>query len=124
MANMMLINIILRIQKKKINSKPTYNKYIRTKISSYSENFQANKRLTKDKYHGHSILSLESISEVKSKYFPQTFLDKFFECNSVECNSIECDSVEKHNDSNVNGLFKELVQIVDCSDDDDSSYKS
>ena len=122
MANMVRINIILLFNKK-INIKPTYNKYIRTKISSYSENFQANKRLTKDKCHGHSILSLESISEVKNKYFPQTFLDKFFECNSVECNSIECDSVEKRNDSNVNGLFKELLQIVDCSNDDESSYK-
>ena len=35
---------------------------------------------------------------VKNKYYPQTFSDKFF---------------EKHNDSNINSLFKELMQIVD-----------
>ena len=44
---------------------------------------------------------LESICEVENNYYPQTFLDKFFECNSVE--------------NNVNKLFKELVQIVDWS---------
>ena len=71
-----------------------------TKINSYNENFHGSKRLTKDKYYGHLILLLESISEIGNKYYPQAFLDKFFECNSVEKN-------------NKNNLFKELVQIVD-----------
>ena len=95
-------------------SKPIYNNgYINKKISPYNEKFQGNKRLTKDEYYGHSILLLESISEVENKYYPQNFLDKFFECNSIECNS-----VERHNK---NSLFKELVQIVDWFDDDESS---
>ena len=29
---------------------PVYNEYIETKISSYSENFHGNKKLTKDEY--------------------------------------------------------------------------
>ena len=56
------------------------------------------------------MLLTESICEAENKNYPQTFLDKFFECNSVE----------KHNDNNKNSLFKELVQIVDWSDDDKS----
>ena len=36
---------------------------------------------------GPSILLLESISEIKNKYYLQIFLDKFFECNSVKCNN-------------------------------------
>ena len=84
--------------KKKINSKPVYNnEYIRTNISLYNENFWGNKSLTKNECYGHSILLLESISEVRN--YPQTLLDKFFECNSIE----------KHNGNNVNSLFKELV---------------
>ena len=47
------------------------------------------------------MLLLESICEVENKYYHQTFLDKFFECNSVE--------------NNVNRLFKALVQTVDRS---------
>ena len=82
---------------------PVYNKYIRAKISLYNEDLHGNKRLTKDKYYGHSILLSEPICELKNKYCPQTFLDEFFECNSVD----------KHNDDNKNSLFKELVQIVD-----------
>ena len=70
------------------------NEYIRTKISQYNENFLKFKKLTKDKYYGHSILLLESICEVENKYYLQAFLDKFF---------------EKHDDNNVNSLFKELV---------------
>ena len=77
------------------------NEYIRIKISSYNENFHGNKGLTKDKYYGHSIILLKSISEVENKYYPQTMLDKFFECNN-----------------NKNSLFKELVQIFDWSDDE------
>ena len=77
------------------------NEYIKATISLYNENFHGNKRLTKDKYCGHSILLLESISEVKSKCYSEIFLDKFFECNSIK----------KHDNSNVNSLFKELVQI-------------
>ena len=60
-------------------------------------------------------LLLESICEVGNKYYPQKFLHKFFECNSIECNSDK------------NSLFKELVQIVDWSDhesSDESNDKS
>ena len=95
---------------KRFHSKPAYNnEYIKARISSYNENFHDFKKLTNDKYYGHSILSLESISEVENRYYPQTFLRKFFKCNSTECNS-----VKKHNKIS---LFKELVQIVDWSDD-------
>ena len=98
-----------------MHNKPVYNsEYIKTNISPYNENVWGNKRHIKDKYYGHSILLLESISKVENKYYPQTFLDKFFECNSIK----------KHNDNKVNSLFKELVKIVDCSDDDESSDKS
>ena len=76
--------------------------YIRTKISSYDENVRALKNC------GLSILLLESICEVENKYYPQTFLQKNFKCNSVGCNN------------NKKSLFKELVQIVDWSDDDES----
>ena len=31
------------------------------------------------KYYANSILLIESICEVKNKYYPQTFLDEFFE---------------------------------------------
>ena len=56
------------------------NKYIRTRTSSYDENFHDSKKLTKHKYCGHLILLLlESICEVENKYYPQTFLHKFFE---------------------------------------------
>ena len=95
-----------KFNKKGFYSKPAYNnEYIKTRISSHNENFQGNKRLTKDKYYGHSIL-LEFICEVKNKYYPQTFLGRLFER------------------SNVSSLFKELVQIVDWSDDEcnDKSY--
>ena len=96
---------------KGFHSKPIdNNEYMKTKISSYNENFHGNKRLKKDEYYGHSVLLLESISEVENIYYPRTFIDKFFECNSIECNS-----VKKHNK---NSLLKELVQIVDWSDDE------
>ena len=85
--------------KKGFHSKPVYN--IKIKISSYNENFHDFKKLTKDEYCRHSILSLESICEVENKYYSQTFLDKFFTYNSIECNN------------NKNSLLKELVQIVD-----------
>ena len=71
------------------------------------------KRLIKDECYGHSVLLLESISEVKNKCCLQAFLDKFFECNSIECSAIE-----KYDNTNVNSLFKELVEIVDWSDDE------
>ena len=78
-----------------------YNEHIKTKISPYIEKFHGNKKLTKDKYYGNSILLIESICEVKNKYYPQTFLDEFFEI---------------HNDNNINSLFKELEHIFDWSD--------
>ena len=47
-------------------NKPVYNnEYIRKKINPYNENFHDFKKLTKDEYCGHSVLLLESISEVK-----------------------------------------------------------
>ena len=95
------------LNKKGFHNRPVYNEYIKTKISSYNENFHVNKRLIKDKYYGHSILLLESICEVENKYDPQIFLEKFFKI---------------HN--NKNSLFKELVQIADWSDDDESNDKS
>ena len=49
------------------------------------------------------MLLLESISEVENKYYPQTFLDEFFKI---------------HNDNNINKLFKELVQIINWSDNE------
>ena len=60
--------------------------------SSYNENFHGNKRLTKNDYYGHSILLSESICAVKNKYYPQKFLDKFFETNN--------------DNNNKNSLFK------------------
>ena len=57
-------NKIEALFNKKINktgfySKHTYNnEYINTNISSYNKNFHGNKKLTKDKYYGHSILLL------------------------------------------------------------------
>ena len=72
-------------------------------MSLYKENFHGNKKLTKDKYYGHSIILLESICKVESKYYLLIFLDKFF---------------QKHNDNNINSLFKELVQIIDWSNDE------
>ena len=96
-----------KINKKSFHSKPVYsNEHINTKISSYNENFYDFKKLTKNKYCAHLILLLESISEVKNTYYPQTFLHKFFECDSIKCNN------------NKNSLFKELVQIVDWPDDE------
>ena len=73
------------------------------------KNFVTLKKLTKTEYCGHSILLLESICEVKYKYYPRIFLKKFF---------------EKHDSNNVNSLFKELVQIVDWSDDESSDESS
>ena len=68
-----------KIYKKGFHNKPVYNnEYVRTKLSSYNENFWGNKRPTKDEYCGHSILLLEPISEVKNKYYPQTFLATSF----------------------------------------------
>ena len=88
---------------KKHNKKVLYynticNECIKTKISLYDANFHGNKKLIKDKYYANSILLIESIFEVKNEYYPQTFLDEFF---------------ETHSDNNVNGLCKELVQIID-----------
>ena len=54
--------------------------------------------LIKDEYYGNLILLIESICEIKNKYYLQTFLNDFF---------------RKHNSININSLFKELVQIVD-----------
>ena len=106
---MRLYSTELHSVKRGFHSSPAHNnEYIRTRISSYDENFRDFKKLTKDEYYGHSVLLLESICEVENKYYPQPFLRKFFECNSVGCNN------------NNNSLFKELAQIVDWSDDDKS----
>ena len=43
----------------------------------------------------------------ENKYYPQTFLDKFFET--------------RNDDNNINSLFKELVQIIDWSDDESNN---
>ena len=77
-----------------------YNERIKTKISPYQEKFHSNKKLTKDKYYGNSILLIESICKAENKYYPQTFLNVFF---------------ETHNDNSINSLFKELEQIIDWS---------
>ena len=103
--------IKILLNKKGFHNRNGYNEYIKAKISSYNENFHGNKRLTKDKYHGHSMLLLESICEVENKYYSQTFLDKFFECNSIET----------HNDNNKNSLFKELLKTVIWFDDESSN---
>ena len=48
-----------KFNKKGLYSKIIYNnEYIKTKINLYNENFHSNKRLTKDKYYGHSTLLL------------------------------------------------------------------
>ena len=103
-------NKILDLFNKKFNkrglyNKPTHNEHVRTKICPYNENFHGNKKRTKDEYYGNSILLIESICEAENKHYPLIFLDKFF---------------EKHN--SVPGLFKELVQVTDYSDDDNSNH--
>ena len=93
-----------KFNKKGLHNRSVYNnEYIKTKISPFNENFDGNKKLAKDEYYVHSMLLLESISEVENKYYPQTFLDEFFKI---------------HNDNNINKLFKELVQIIDWSDNE------
>ena len=87
------------------------NKYITTKISPYTDVSKDNKKLTNDKYYGHSILLIESIREAENKYYPQTLLDNLFECNSIKT----------HNDNNKNSLFKELVQIINWSNDESNN---
>ena len=50
-----------KFNKKGFHREPIYNnKYIRTKLNPYDENFHDFKKLTKIKYCGHSILLLES----------------------------------------------------------------
>ena len=74
-----------KFNKKGLYNRPVYNnKYIRTKISPYNDVFKDNKKIRKDKYYGHSILLIESICEEENKYYPQTFLDNFFEDNSIK----------------------------------------
>ena len=70
-----------------------------------NENFHDFKKLTKDEYCGHLILLSESTSEVENKYYPQTFLDTVLKKSDK-------------NEKTVNGLFKEVVEIVDWSDDE------
>ena len=77
---------------------PIHNKYIKTKISSCNKNFHDIKKLVKNEYSGHSVLLLESICVVENKYYPHTFLDKFFDCNSVE--------------DNVKRLLKKLIRLI------------
>ena len=91
---------------KKCNNNIIYNECIKNKISLYNENFHGNKKLIKDKYYGSSIILIESICEVKSKYYPQTFLQEFFETHSV---------------NDINSLFKELVQIIDWPDNESNN---
>ena len=88
--------------KKVLYNNTIYNVCIKTKISLYNENFHGNKKLIKGKYYGNP----KSICEVKNKYYPQTFLDAFF---------------ETHSDNNINSLFKELVRIIDWSDDESNN---
>ena len=103
-------NNIGKIWKKRFHSESIYNnEHIKTKISSYNENFCGFKKPTKNEYCGHSILLLESVCEVKINIILKNFLHKFFVCKII----IECNN-------NKNSLFKELVQIVDWSDDDES----
>ena len=54
--------------------------------------------LIKDKYYSNLILLIESIYEIRNKYYLKTFLNDFF---------------RKHNNIIINSSFKELVQIVD-----------
>ena len=90
-----------------MHNRPAYNnEYITTKISPHNEKLHGNKKFTEREYFGHSILLLESIYEVEHEYYPQTLLDKFFKI---------------HNDNNINKLFKELVQITDCSDNESNN---
>ena len=77
-------NKIKALLNKRLYNIPVYNECIRTKICSYSKNFHGNKRLKKDEYYGHSVILIESIREVKNKYYPQTFLDKFFESTPLK----------------------------------------
>ena len=62
------------------------------------------KNLQKNEYYGRSILLIESTCEAENKYYPQTFLENFF---------------EKHN--SVPSLFKQIVKIVNCSDDESNN---
>ena len=90
------------LNKKGLHSGPVHNnEHTRTKIIPYNENFRDFEKLTKDKY------CEVSICEVENKHYPQIFLHKFFEWNSVK----------KHNK---NSLFKELVQTVVWYNDDES----
>ena len=94
-----------KFNKRGLYNNPTHNnEHIKTKISPYNENFHGNKKHTKDKYYGNSILLIESICKVKNEHYPKPFLDKLF---------------EKHN--SVPSSFKELVQITDYSDDDNNN---
>ena len=100
--------------KRVLYNNTTYNEcIIKLKISPYNKKLHRNTKILKDEYYGHSLLLLESICELENKYCPQTFLDEFFECSSIGCSS-----VKTHNTNNENSLFKELVQIVDWSDDE------
>ena len=96
---------------KRLHNRPVCKEYIKTKISPYNETFDGNKRLAKVEYYGHSILLTESICEVKNEYYTQTFLNKLVGCNFIE----------KHVDNNMYRLFKELVQIVDWSDNESNN---
>ena len=53
--------------------------------------------LIKDEYYGSLILLIESICEIRNKYYLESFLNERF---------------RKHNNIIINSLFKELVQIV------------
>ena len=83
-----------------------YNECIKTKINLIMKTFMEIKKVIKDKYYGNSMLVVDSICEIKNKYYPQTFLDEFFETQS---------------DNNINILFKELAQIIYWCDDESSN---
>ena len=100
-----------KFNKKGFYTKSIYDGCMNTKISSYNGNFHDNKRLTKNKYYGHSTILLESIFDVKKKFKCHTFLDEFFERNSVERPKKE-------------SSFKESAKFIAWSDDDQSSDKS
>ena len=81
-----------------------HNECIKTKIIPHNEKLCGNKNL--QKINGNSILLIVYIYETENKYYPQTFLDEFF---------------GKHNDDNINSLFREIVQIFYWSGDESSN---
>ena len=60
--------------KRDLYKEPAYNnEYISAKISPFNKIIHGNKKLIKSEYYSTSVLSIESICEVKNKYYPETF---------------------------------------------------